>query len=124
MRYVAIVSVPVSDQERAKDFYLNALGFELVSDETMGEQRWIEVKPAGAETAPTLVAGSSTQPAGVPFATLACDNADESFEALKAKGVNFQGEPETAFWGRYVQFADPDGNSWVLVSEAPDAPMT
>ena len=57
-RDVVIVSVPVSDQDRAKQFYVETLGFELVRDNPMGaDQRWIEVKPPRAQTSLTLVAG-------------------------------------------------------------------
>jgi catechol 2,3-dioxygenase-like lactoylglutathione lyase family enzyme len=117
LRHIAIVSIPVSDQESAKDFYVNTLRFELVSDSVFGDQRWIEVKPSGTDTAVTLVNWFPTMPAGsLKGIVLACDNADESYEDLKAKGVNFQSTPETAFWGRFATFDDPDGNGWVLTS--------
>jgi predicted enzyme related to lactoylglutathione lyase len=119
LRHISIVSIPVADQERAKDFYVNSLGFELVSDSTMGDQRWIEIKPPGAETALTLVTGTPPVPTDSPFGTLACDNVDESYEVLKAKGVKFQSEPATEFWGRFATFHDSEGNGWALVSEVP-----
>ena len=53
---VQIVSVPVSDQERAKDFYLNTLGFELRQEAPFGDgMRWIEVAPEGSTASMTLV---------------------------------------------------------------------
>jgi catechol 2,3-dioxygenase-like lactoylglutathione lyase family enzyme len=46
--HINIVSVPVSDQDRAKDFYVGQLGFELRADNPMGEgQRWLQVGPPG-----------------------------------------------------------------------------
>jgi catechol 2,3-dioxygenase-like lactoylglutathione lyase family enzyme len=120
LRHIAIVSVPVADQEVAKEFYVSILGFELVTDSAFGDQRWVEVKPPGSDTALTLVNWFPTMPAGsLKGIVLACDNADESYEELKANGVNFQSAPETAFWGRFATFDDPDGNGWVLVSEVP-----
>ena len=41
--HVQIVSIPVSDQDRARDFYVNALDWELVSDNDTGDRRWVEL---------------------------------------------------------------------------------
>jgi catechol 2,3-dioxygenase-like lactoylglutathione lyase family enzyme len=117
---LAIVSIPVADQERGKDFYVNTLGFELVSDSESEGQRWVEVKPLNAETALTLVTWFPTMPPGsLKGIVLSCDNADDSYAELKAKGVKFLSEPENAFWGRFATFDDPDGNGWVLVGPPP-----
>jgi catechol 2,3-dioxygenase-like lactoylglutathione lyase family enzyme len=61
---VAVVSVPVSDQERARDFYVEKLGFELVEDRVLGDQRWVEVRPPGGPTSLTLVTWFPSMPAG------------------------------------------------------------
>ncbi len=62
---VQIVSVPVSDQERAKDFYLNTLGFELRQEAPFGDgMRWIEVAPEGSSTSLSLVTGFDAMPPG------------------------------------------------------------
>jgi catechol 2,3-dioxygenase-like lactoylglutathione lyase family enzyme len=51
VEYIAVVSVPVSDQERAKRFYVDTLGFELVRDDTsVPGMRWIQVAPPGGGT--------------------------------------------------------------------------
>ena len=48
---VQIVSIPVGDQERARDFYVDILGFELRANDTWGEgMRWVEVAPEGSAT--------------------------------------------------------------------------
>ena len=53
---VQLFSLPVSDQDRARDFYVDTLGFELVSDTAMGpDQRWVQVRPPGSQTSITLV---------------------------------------------------------------------
>jgi catechol 2,3-dioxygenase-like lactoylglutathione lyase family enzyme len=53
---VQIVSVPVSDQERAKNFYVTTLGFEIREDTPFGEgMRWIEVAPEGSTASLALV---------------------------------------------------------------------
>ena len=62
---VQLFSVPVSDQDRARDFYVDVLGFELLADTEMGpDMRWVMVSPPGAQTALTLVTWFPTMSAG------------------------------------------------------------
>jgi catechol 2,3-dioxygenase-like lactoylglutathione lyase family enzyme len=50
------VSIPVSDQQAAKAFYRNLLGFDVIRDNSMGlDRRWVELAPKGAETSVALV---------------------------------------------------------------------
>jgi catechol 2,3-dioxygenase-like lactoylglutathione lyase family enzyme len=54
--HLQLLSLPVTDPDRARDFYVEFLGFEVVRDEPMGpEMRWVQVRPPGAETSITLV---------------------------------------------------------------------
>ena len=65
VRFVQLFSVPVTDQARARDFYVGVLGFELVREQPMGPGRqWVQVRPRGAETAITLVTWFDEMPAG------------------------------------------------------------
>jgi len=111
-----IVSVPVSDQERAKQFYVETLGFELRSDSPMGpEQRWVEVAPPGSTTALTLVTWFESMPAGsLQGLVLECDDIQATYDELGSRGVQFHGPIEQQFWGTFATFSDPDGNGWVL----------
>ncbi len=60
---VQTVSVPVSDQGRAKDFYVNTLGFELLQEAPFGDDmRWIEVAPKGSTPSLTLVTWFESMP--------------------------------------------------------------
>lgn len=52
--HIAIVSVPVADQQVAKAFYTETLGLTVVRDTAEGEQRWVELAPPGAATTMTL----------------------------------------------------------------------
>jgi catechol 2,3-dioxygenase-like lactoylglutathione lyase family enzyme len=62
---LAIVSIPVSDQQRARDFYTNTLGFALVRDAPFRyNTRWIEVTPADGQPSFTLVTWFVSMPAG------------------------------------------------------------
>jgi len=113
--HVRLLSLPVSDQDRAKDFYLNTLGFELIADNPMGPgQRWVQVGPKGAATSLTLVTWFDKMPAGsVSGLVLETDDIDGDIARLRAAGVAVTG-PEDEDWGRHVTFADPDGNGIVL----------
>lgn len=115
---IQTITIPVADQDRALAFYREALGFETRADDAWGEQRWLTVAPAGdgAEFVlhrplPGLTAGSMT---GVVLAT---DDLDAASGRLRAAGAEVEG-PEQVGWGRQAQFADPDGNRFVLVERA------
>jgi catechol 2,3-dioxygenase-like lactoylglutathione lyase family enzyme len=120
--HVKLLSVPVTDQDRAKDFYIDTLGFELIADNPMGpDQRWVQVGPKGAQTSITLVTWFESMPAGsLTGLVLETDDLDAEVAALTAKGLvteGIQNEP----WGRFVTFTDPDGNGIVLQATATGA---
>ena len=119
--HLSVVSVPVSDQERAKSFYTDTLGFELLADSPFGEdQRWIQVGPKGTATSITLVTWFETMPAGsTKGIVLECDDLDGTYRELATRGVRFDGPVQDAPWGRFATFEDPDGNGWVLQASAP-----
>ena len=111
---VANIAVPVTDQDRALEFYLGTLGFEKRRDFPFGGGRWIEVAPPGAATTIALV------PAGIPAGVrLTTEDAGADHADLRARGVDT--DPEVL---RIPQappmFAvrDPDGNSLILVEGA------
>ena len=123
IRNVQLLSVPVSDQDRARDFYVDTLGFDLVTDTQLGpDMRWVMVKPAHGDTALTLVTWFPTMPAGSLRGTvLETDDLDADVERLRALGVSIGDRIEDAPWGRFAQFDDPDGNGIVLQATAPNA---
>jgi catechol 2,3-dioxygenase-like lactoylglutathione lyase family enzyme len=113
---VAVVSVPVSDQERAKAFYVDTLGFELRRDDaSIPGLRWLLVGPRGAKTTLTLVTWFETMPAGsLRGLVLHSDDIDRDYAELVARGVEFEGPPVAQPWGRETVLKDPDGNELVL----------
>jgi catechol 2,3-dioxygenase-like lactoylglutathione lyase family enzyme len=113
---VQLFSIPVADQARSRDFYVDKLGFELVADNTMGPtQRWVQVRPYGAETAITLVTWLETMTPGSSQGTvIESDDLDADVAKLLDRGVEVEGDIQTAPWGRFVTFHDPDGNGLIL----------
>jgi len=111
-----LFSVPVSDQDRALRFYVDTLGFDLLSDAEMGpDMRWLLVSPPGAETAITLVTWFESMPAGsLKGIVLETDDLEGDIATLTEKGVIFEGGLQDAPWGRFTTFNDPDGNGIVL----------
>lgn len=114
--HVAVVSIPVSDQERAKGFYVEQLGFELIRDDASTPGlRWIQVRPQGATVSLTLVDWFESMAAGsLRGLVFTVDDIDAEYERLVANGVEFEGRPETRPWGTEAVFRDPDGNAFVL----------
>ena len=115
-----LISLPVTDQDRSRDFYVEVLGFDLVRENPMGpDQRWVQVAPKGAQTSITLVTWFPTMPPGsVKGLVLETDDLDGDVAALTTAGVAIEGGIQQQPWGRYVTFDDPDGNGIVLQETA------
>jgi catechol 2,3-dioxygenase-like lactoylglutathione lyase family enzyme len=118
--HVQLFSIPVTDQDRARAFYVDTLGFELVADVEMGPgMRWVQVRPPGAATSLTLVTWFPTMAAGSLKGTvLETASLESTIASWRGKGLDL-GEIEVAPWGRFVTFDDPDGNGLVLQETAP-----
>jgi catechol 2,3-dioxygenase-like lactoylglutathione lyase family enzyme len=117
-----VISVPVSDQERAKQFYVDKLGFRLQFDGEFGQgMRWVMLRPPGASTSVTLVTWFDTMPAGsLKGSVLTCDDLDSTLAELAGRGVTFSdAEIQEAPWGRWKTLEDPDGNSWIVQQNNP-----
>ena len=113
---ISFVSIPVTDPDRAKRFYVDALGFTCGADEEFAPgRRWIDLAPPGGGAGITLVTWFDAMPAGsVQGLVLAVDDIDATYEVLAARGVSFNGPVDDTRYGRFASFADPDGNGWVL----------
>jgi catechol 2,3-dioxygenase-like lactoylglutathione lyase family enzyme len=118
---VGTVMVPVSDQDRALEFYVEKLGFEKRSDMPFGEgDRWLEVAPRGAVTTIALVTPRPGEPVGIMtrigFTT---DDADADHETLRSRGVDT--DDEVMRMGGPVPpmffFRDQDGNTLLIVEQ-------
>lgn len=125
LRNLRLVSVPVSDPDRAKAFYTETLGLDLIAEEQMpAGTRWVEVGPPGAETSISLVTWlESMQPGSLRGLIFLTDDIESDHEELSRRGVEFLGPIEEQHWGKYVQFWDQDGNVLVL-QENPKEPSS
>ena len=110
-----IVSVPVSDQARAKAFYRDTLGFELIREADMGPQgKWIQLAPKGCATTIALVTWyDSMKPGGLQGVMLNVTDIDKDHRDLTARGLSLSAIDQQP-WGRFAMFKDPDGNGWIL----------
>jgi catechol 2,3-dioxygenase-like lactoylglutathione lyase family enzyme len=116
VKSVTVVSVPVSDQERARSFYVDTLGMELIRDDSsVPGMRWIQVAPPAGGTQLTLVTWFESMPAG-SLRGLVLKTADlkAAYAELSARGVRFDGPPAEQPWGLEAVVYDPDGNGIVL----------
>jgi lactoylglutathione lyase len=113
---IAKVGSYVKDQERAVKFYTDVLGFELVVDVPFGKQRWIEVRPKGAETKVALWTPPGMENRIGTFSGIVfeADDVHGTHQRLLSMGVNFTQAPVKQGGGVMGTFTDPDGNVFVL----------
>jgi predicted enzyme related to lactoylglutathione lyase len=113
--HIQIVSVPVRDQDRSRDFYLDVLGWELVMDNDTGDRRWVEVAPRRGQTSFALVTWfPEMQPGSMQGIVLDTDDIEKAYEQLLERGVEFHGPIEDGPFSRITSFSDPDGNGLIL----------
>ncbi len=124
--YVGTISLFVSNQDRAKAFYTDVLGFELRTDAPLfpgSEARWVAVAPKGAKTEVVLYLPDENwehyqQVVGKSQAlTFNVSDMDALYKDLKAKRVEFLQEPDKQPWGTYATIRDSEGNSLILVEQ-------
>ena len=116
---LGVVSIPVADQAIAKEFYAGLLGFEVVRENPMGpDMTWVQLAPVGAETSITLVTWFDSMPPGsVQGLVINTDDIATDHARLVAAGLTIT-DPETAPWGTFSTFKDPDGNGLILQQDA------
>jgi predicted enzyme related to lactoylglutathione lyase len=119
IRKIKFMSIPVRDQDRALEFYVNALGFNLVTDQPMGPgQRWIELRPPKGDAGIALFTPPGHEDRVGTFTGLSieCDNVQKTYDELRARGVEFVKPPKTESWGTSALMQDSEGNQIVLSS--------
>lgn len=122
-RSVGAVTILVPDYEEAIDYFVETLGFTLIEDTRLSdEKRWVVVS-AGAGTTLLLakaegerqIAAIGNQSGGRVFLFLTTDNFWRDYRTYMSRGVEFQEEPRNEQYGIVAVFADKYGNRWDLI---------
>jgi catechol 2,3-dioxygenase-like lactoylglutathione lyase family enzyme len=110
-----LVSVPVSDVDRAKDFYADKVGFNLDHDHQVNDGlRFVQLTPPGSACSIAIGTGITDKaPGSVGGLQLVVADADAARSELAGRGVDVS-DVQDFPWGRFVFFADPDGNGWAV----------
>jgi catechol 2,3-dioxygenase-like lactoylglutathione lyase family enzyme len=118
---IELIFVPVTDVDRAKEFYVEKLGFNADHDQRVDENlRFVQLTPPGSACSIAIGEGlgGGLKPGQQDSIQVVIPDADAVLADLREKGVETEGVDEQA-WGRFVTLTDPDGNRWTL-QELPD----
>ena len=112
---IELVAIPVTDVDRAKTFYVDQVGFNADFDERVNEKlRFVQLTPPGSACSICFGEGiTEMQPGSQKGIQIVVADADAARAQLVAAGVDASPVDEQD-WGRFVYFADPDGNTWAL----------
>jgi len=115
-----LVPVPVTDVDRAKAFYVDQVGFNADHDQRVSDElRFVQLTPPGSACSVVIGEGITQMAPGSQQGLLAViADADAARAELAARGVAVSAVDEQP-WGRFVYFADPDGNGWALQEPLP-----
>jgi len=110
-----LVAIPVSDVDRAKEFYVDQVGFVADHDhEVSDEVRFVQLTPPGSACSIAFGRGvSDAAPGSVQGMQMVVSDIHAAQAALAARGVQVSDVQEFP-WGSFVFFADPDGNGWAV----------
>ena len=117
---IELIPVPVSDIDRAKQFYVEQVGFKADHDHTVNENlRFVQLTPPGSACSIVLDLNlTPMEPGSLCGTQMVVPDADKAREQLLERGVEAS-EVQEFPWGRFVFFADPDGNRWSVQESAP-----
>jgi predicted enzyme related to lactoylglutathione lyase len=110
-----LVAVPVSDVDRAKQFYTDKVGFNADHDHRVSDEiRFVQLTPPGSACSIALGTGIVDAPPGsVKGMQLVVPDINAARAELAERGVEVS-EVQEFPWGRFVFFTDPDGNAWAV----------
>jgi predicted enzyme related to lactoylglutathione lyase len=110
-----LISVPVSDVDRAKAFYAEQAGFHLDHDHRVTDElRFVQLTPPGSACSIAIGTGISTRaPGSVEGLQLVVTDIEAARAELVGRGVEVSDVADYP-WGRFVFFSDPDGNGWAV----------
>jgi predicted enzyme related to lactoylglutathione lyase len=109
---IELIPVPVTDVDRAKSFYVDQVGYNADHDHQVTPQlRFVQLTPPGSACSIVIGDGITDMVPGSQNIQLVVTDADAARAQLIAAGVDAS-EVDNQPWGRFVYFADPDGNRW------------
>lgn len=110
-----LVAIPVSDVDRAKAFYTDKAGFNADHDHTVSEQiRFVQLTPPGSACSIAIGKGIvDGEPGSVAGLQMVVADIEAAHDELVSRGAPVS-EIADLDWGRFVFFADPDGNKWAV----------
>ena len=116
-----LVTIPVSDVDRAKAFYVDRAGFAADHDHIVQEGlRFVQLTPPGSACSIAIGDGLTDVTPGSAQAQLVVADIETAHNELRSRGVDV-GDVQSFPWGSFVFFADPDGNRWA-VQQLPPRP--
>ena len=123
-----LVVVPVSDVDRAKTFYIEKAGFDLLVDHSAGDDfRVVQLTPRGSACAIAIMRNTAMAPGSLHGLHLVVSDIDAARAELVARGVDasemfhFESggqmpgpDPQRSSYNSFLSYSDPDGNSWLV----------
>ena len=115
-----LVTVPVTDVDRAKQFYAERVGFNLDHDHTVSDEiRFVQLTPPGSGCSIALGRGlTENAPGSIEGLLLKVSDVEAAHADLAGRGVEVS-EVQDLPWGSFVFFSDPDGNKWSVQQVPP-----
>ena len=122
-----LIVVPVADVDRAKSFYVDAVGFGLDVDFSVGDDfRVVQLTPQGSACSVALMRNADAA-GSLQGLHLVVTDMDAALADLRARGVDVRepyhfeeggqtsgADPARRDYGTFASFNDPDGNGWLL----------
>jgi uncharacterized glyoxalase superfamily protein PhnB len=112
-----MLSMAVSDVDKAREFYAERLGFKVTSDSKdfrPGKDRWVTILPPGGGAPIVLTNVAENMKPGTLKLYLSTADIEAAYKELMANGVKPKHEVTKADWGTFFDFNDPDGNQWIV----------
>lgn len=116
-----LVGVPVTDVDRARDFYVEQAGFVLDMDQVVSDEvRFVQLTPPGSACSICIGEGlTDMAPGSLDGLQVVVADIHAAREELVGRGLSTVSDVDLQPWGSFVYFSDPDGNKWA-VQQLPD----
>jgi catechol 2,3-dioxygenase-like lactoylglutathione lyase family enzyme len=117
-----LIAIPVTDVDRAKEFYVEKLGFNADHDHRVSDElRFVQLTPPGSACSIAIGEGlTDAEPGSVKGMQMVVEDAEAARKHLADRGLDL-GEVDDQPWGKFLYLTDPDGNAWAI-QEIPAQP--